>query len=347
MRKKALIYSLFVSVVLTGATQIHAQDLNNPGEYMSAVSNAHLEMNQKYMAYMSAAAHGRRARKVEKLRQQALNSIMDSKTKTISLPYYKGDNSLRQSSINYIQLCYNVFNEDYNKIVNMEEIAEQSIDQMEAYILLQEKTSEKIREASNKMTQAGKDFAAKYNVQIISAKDELGEKMEKASKLNHYINRIFIIFFKCNFQDGQIVNKINAKKINEVEQSRTALLKYAQEGLAGLDTLRTFEGDAQLSNACRQLLQFYKRMAEQDIPKIIEFFDKQDNFEKLKRNMDAKASKSKEDIDAYNAAVKDVNNSINGFNQLNNRINALRDEMNKNWEATEKAFQDAHMPYYK
>jgi uncharacterized protein YoxC len=63
--------------------------------------------------------------------------------------------------------------------------------------------------------------------------------------------------------------------------------------------------------------------------------------------MDAKASKSKEDIDAYNAAVKDVNNSINGFNQLNNRINALRDEMNKNWEATEKAFQDAHMPYYK
>ncbi|MGR9902801.1 hypothetical protein ACUOGF_23115, partial [Escherichia coli] len=60
---------------------------------MTAISSAYGDMNQKYMAYVSAAAHGRRARKVEKLRQQALASIDASRDKTIMLPLYKGDNS--------------------------------------------------------------------------------------------------------------------------------------------------------------------------------------------------------------------------------------------------------------
>src|SRR3954466_4415748 len=124
-----------------------AQTSDDPGAYMTMISTTQNEMNQKYMAYMSAAAHGRRAKKVEKLRQDVLESIQNSRYKATDMPYYKGDKTLRQSSIEYIQLCYNVFNDDYGKIVNMEDIAEQSYDEMQAYILLQEKTSEKIHGA--------------------------------------------------------------------------------------------------------------------------------------------------------------------------------------------------------
>src|SRR5580658_919918 len=83
-----------------------AQTLDNPGQYMTAITNARGDMDNKYMQYISAAAHGRRARKVEKLRQQVLDNIMQSKYNTIDLPKFKGDNSLRQGSIDYIQLCY-------------------------------------------------------------------------------------------------------------------------------------------------------------------------------------------------------------------------------------------------
>src|SRR5438874_12824447 len=93
----------------------HAQMIENAGDYMSAMTNAQTEMDQKYMAYVSASAHSRRARKVEKLRAAALESINNSKYKTIDLPKYKGDNSLRQASIDYIQFCYRIFNEDYSK----------------------------------------------------------------------------------------------------------------------------------------------------------------------------------------------------------------------------------------
>ena len=68
---------LFSTLILTlfASTKTFAQDLSNPGAYMNAIGNAHVEMNKKYMAYMSAAAHIHRKRKIEKMRIQALESI--------------------------------------------------------------------------------------------------------------------------------------------------------------------------------------------------------------------------------------------------------------------------------
>ena len=92
----------FLAPAFAGMLFLHlsmtAQNLDNPGDYMTAITKARGEMDTKYMQYMSAAAHGRRARKVEKLRQEVLDNITDSRYKTTDLPIYKGDNSLRKSS---------------------------------------------------------------------------------------------------------------------------------------------------------------------------------------------------------------------------------------------------------
>jgi hypothetical protein len=117
--------------------------------------------------------------------------------------------------------------------------------------------------------------------------------------------------------------------------------------LAALDALRTFEGDGQLANACRQLLNFYKTSAEVNAPKMLDFYLKQDSFEKLKKNFEAKSSKTKEDVDAYNAGVKEINNASNLFNQLNNNANNSRTQLLQAFEEAQKAFADAHMPFYK
>ncbi len=209
--------------------------IENAGDYMTAMSNAQIEMDQKYMAYVSASAHSRRARKIEKLRAQALESINNAKYKTIDLPKYKGDNSLRQASIDYIQFCYRIFNEDYSKIVNMEEIAEQSVDQMQAFLLLEEKTSEKLQEASENLAKAEKQFAAKYNVNLVDTKNDLTDKMGTAGKVNTYCDKLYIIFFKCNWEDGQLFNALNAHKLNDAEQARNSLIGFAKEGMEALE----------------------------------------------------------------------------------------------------------------
>ncbi len=345
--KQILFSLLIIPSVISG--NCFAQDMSNPGTYMTAISNAQTEMNQKYMAYMSAAAHSRKARKIDKLRQQVLKSIEDSRFKTIDIPIYKGDNSLRQSSIDYIKLCYNVFNDDYAKIINLEDIAEQSFDEMQAYLLLQEKTDEKINEANEKMSAASKAFAEKYNVNVVEEKNELGDKLGVAGKLTRYRNDVYLVFFKCSWQDGEIVKAMNAGKITEAEQGRNSLTRYVNEGLASLDTLKSFEGDPSLANTCKRALGFYKKTAEVDLPKQMDYFLKKENFEKIKKAFDAKSQsdRTKKDVDAFNDGVKEINNATNTFNDINKNLNTGRDEVLNNWNDAEKSFTDAHMPYYK
>jgi hypothetical protein len=332
------------------ASGVYSQTIENAGDYMTAMSNAQLEMNQKYMAYVSASAHSRRAKKIEKLRSQALESINDAKYKATNLPKYKGDNSLRQASIDYIQFCYRIFNEDYSKIVNMEEIAEQSVDQMQAFLLLEEKTSEKLQEANETLTKAEKEFAAKYKVNLVDTKSDLTEKMGMAGKVNSYTDKVYIIFFKCNWEDGQLFSALNAHHLNDAEQARNSLVGFATDGLQQLqsDSIRAFNGNSSLSAGCRDALQFYSNMAKNDVPKLTDFYLKEENFNKIKKFLEAKGSnRTKEDVDQYNKAVKDINLSANSFNQLNQSLNTRRQEVVQNWENAEKSFRDDLIPYYK
>ena len=321
----------------------------DPGAYMTAISNAEMGMNKTYLAYMSAVAHSGRARKVEKMRQQTLQSILDCKYKISDLPFFRGDNSLRKSSMDYVDMCYKIFNDDYAHIVNMEDLIEQSFDEMQLYILLQEKTSEKLREAADKVGAAQNAFATKYSVKIIDVKSAVSENMEITGKINHYRDQLYLIFFKCNWQDGQITEAINAKKITGLEEARNALAAYAKEGLLALDSLNNFKGDHSLAQACKQALQFYQKPAENDMPKITDFYLKEENFNKLKKAADAKGQNNltKQDVEAYNKAVNEYNASINAYNQLNANINTGRNQVIDNYNNASKQFLDTHIPHMK
>lgn len=345
----------FTSLIITATlsfflfTHVTAQNNDNPAEYMDNLGKIHRKMNETYMAYLSQAAHGRRARKLEKMREKVLETITNCRYEASALPMYKGDNSLRKESMDYMMLVYNVFNDDYRKIVNMEEIAEQSFDEMEAYILLQEKTSEKLSVASDNMDKSFSDFAKKNNITLIQTKTELSQKMEQASDLNHYVNKIYLLFFKCNWEDGKLTEALNAKKLNDVEQARNALIKYANEGLASLDTIKPFAGDGSLAAACKRALQFYKKNAEQEVPKQTDYLLKSENFDKIKKTFEAKSQRdrTKEDVDNYNKGVKEINAVMNVANQSGSNTNQMRTQIVNEWNDAEKNYNDAHMPYYK
>lgn len=344
-RKSTLL--LLIAAFAFLSIPVAAQNLDNPGDYMTAMVKARGDMDAKYMQYMSAAAHGRRARKVEKLRQEVLDNITNSRYKTTDLPIYKGDNTLRQSSIDYIQLCYTIFSEDYKKIINMEELAEQSVDEMQAYLLLQQKIEEKLHDGYAVLDKVTHDFAAKYNVTLTTEQSPLGNKLEETGKVNTYTNTIYLIFFKCNWEDNQMVKAMNDQKVNDAEQARNALLGFANEGLKALDTVKPFEGDPALINACKHALGFYKQAAEKDMPKLTDFFVKQEEFKKLKKDFDANSNHTQADVNSFNKAVKDINNAANDYNQTNNKVNSGRNQTVNEWTAAEKDFQDQHVPHYR
>lgn len=330
-------------------SQAFSQDMDNPGTYMTAITKARGDMDAKYMAYVSAAAHGRRARKVEKLRQEVLDNITECRYKTTDLPVYKGDNSLRQASIDYIKLTYIIFSEDYKKIVDVEELAEQSVDEMQAYLLLQDKVNQKLNEGWGNLDKATKEFAAKYHVTLTQEVSPLGMKMQVADRLNKHMNAVFLAFFKCNWEDNQMVKAMNDRKVNDMEQARSALINYAAEGLKALDTVKPLDGDASLIVSCRKALQWYRQTADKDVPKLTDFYVKEEEFDKLKKSFEAKSGsgRTKADVDAYNKAVNDINASVKGFNQTNQKINAARTAALNDFNETERRFADEHMPHYR
>ncbi|HRO48114.1 hypothetical protein [Agriterribacter sp.] len=321
----------------------------SPVDYMEQIDKAEQEANQKYLAYVSAAAHSGRIKKVERMRQQLLDGIINSRNNLRGIPLYKGEKELRQSSIDYLDLLYHVFNEDYVKIVNIEEIAEQSFNEMQAYLLLQEKTSEKLNDAQAKRNDASKKFAEKYNIRLLEEASAMSEKMNKAADVIKYRNGIYLLFFKCNWQWNEMNKTIQSSKVNDIEQARNAVMTYADEGLTSLGTLKGFDGDASLVNTCKQILNRYRLVADKEVPGIITFILASENFEKVKKSFDARPERErkKQDVDQYNKAVEEMNAGVNRFNAANKSLYETNKDLVNLWQKTDKDFSDGHTPYFR
>ena len=346
---KLLLRILLCTLFLCTTALSFSQDFSTPDGYLTHFSKTIETMNQTYMNYLSAVSHGKRARKVEKLRVKTLDAILNAKGEIMGAPGYKGDKTYKQAMTEYIQICYAVFNEDYRKIVDMEEIAEQSYDGMEAYLLAQKKAGEKLHEAGDKQRLAFNAFAAKNNITVTERKDDLDLKLEKAGKVNDYYDKIYLIFFKSYRQDLYLADAIGKADLSAMEQSRNALETYATEGLQQLEALGSFESDATVLAACKEALKFYKQLATQKMEPVSNFIMASDNFNKLKKTFDKlpASKRTQADVDNFNKAVNDINKGTNAFNKANTDINKERNKMLDNWNKAVKDFMDAQMPYAK
>jgi hypothetical protein len=321
-----------------------AQGFENAGDYLGYINKSKEELTATYLSYMSAVAHNR-ARKVEKRRMDLLNTISETRYKIQGMPAWKGDKSFRDSSVGYIKLLNNVFNEDYAKIVNMEEIAEQSYDLMEAYMLAQEKVQEKLHDASERQNELQKKFAATNNINLISVENDLDRKGKEVNALMKHYDEVYLVFFKPYKQEMYLIDAVNRKNIVAIEENKNSLKKFAEEGLKKLQGFKGYNNDPSIIVACRDALQFYKNEAEQT-QVITDFVLKEENFTKAKKAFDSKpaAKRTKTEIDDFNKAVNDFNEAVNNYNKVNKQINKDREKVLDNWNGSVKKYLDDYMP---
>jgi hypothetical protein len=338
--KKVLLVTL---IIVFNFPVTHAQDYSSAGAYMSYFSDQYKVVSKDMWDYMSAIARGKNARKVENRRKELVASVKQVKSKIAAVRPYKEDASLRDSTVAFLQLNYDILNDDYEKIVDLEEIAEQSYDDMEAYMNIRKKANEKMNEASESIEGAQKRFAAAHDVNLLEDNSKLSKKIERADKAFNYYDQVFLIYFKSGIQETKMVEAFNKSDMNSAEQCKNALKQYAAEGVDKLKEIKPYEGDASVTVACKNLLDFYKKEAELKAPIVIDFYLKKENFEKLKNAMDAKGkSATKEEIDEYNKSVKDYNAMTGSFNKTNDEMNRERSEKLNAWNNAVKAFLDKH-----
>lgn len=328
--------------------QVNGQNLNSPGEYISFIGSQYSEITKDMLSYMSSVAHSKNARKTENKRKEIIQTNREARKKIAGMPAFQGDKSLRDSAVAFLDLSHHVLNDDYDKIIDMEEVAEQSYDAMEAYLLAQEKASDKMEEAGKRLDIVQKDFAAKYKVDLVEKQDEVSKKMEQASRASKYNRVVYLIFFKSYKQDLYLVDAVSKKNVNGIEQNKNSLLQYADEGLAKLDSLKSFQGDNSLILSCRQALLFYKDEVKK-IPTLVGYYIKEENFQKIKKAFDAKkqSDRTQADVDQYNKAANEMNKSINEYNTTNTQLNENRNKVIEGWNKASAAFLAKHTPKYK
>jgi hypothetical protein len=344
MTSRIIFIAAFYAVVFQ-FSQSFAQE--SPVEHMNVLADREEILSQKYMSYINEVAHGNRARKMEKRREDLVNSVRESIREAGKARPYKGDVSLREAYKEYWTVLLSVFNEDYHKIVDMEEVAEQSYDAMEAYLLIQEKAGQRLNEAYDKVPTAYYAFAERHGVRLVEGqKSKLSRKLDQAGLVNKYFNYVYLVYFKSTVQEGMMLKGLNTSDINAVEQARSSMEKYATEGLQRLDTMKTFKNDGSVITACRKVLEFQKSEAAKALA-FTAFLSKVDEFNKIKKAYDAKpqAKRTQSDVDTYNKAVGDYNSAINEYNKVNGELNNGRTKVMDHWERTRKQFLDRHVPH--
>jgi ribosomal 50S subunit-associated protein YjgA (DUF615 family) len=163
-----------------------------------------------------------------------------------------------------------------------------------------------------------------------------------------YYNRIYLTFFKCNSNETYLLKALEKKDVNGIEQNKNALIKNCTDNLPKLDKIGAFEEDASLIKVAKDLLNFYKSEASDKVPILSEYLVKNDNFQKLKKEMDKKGSSStQEDADKYNAAVKDINDTVNTYNKTTNDLNNSRNKLINEMNDAVESFMSKHIPRHK
>lgn len=349
--KTRIVQLILILTLCFPATSLMAQDadLSTAGGYMNAISNEYEQISQDMLSYISAAAHSRRAKKIEKKRKEVVGTMSEAIRKVKRMPGFEGDNTYRDAVLAYLNVRYSVMNEDYARIVDMEEVAQQSYDEMEAYLNMEAAIDRKLDAAHLEFAEAQRVFASANNINLVSSDDKLSEKMKKAGQVTEYGNKLFLIYFKVKIEEKHFIDAIQSGDMNALEQRRTSMVKYAEEGFEKLREAGSFDGDNSLLVAVNDILKFYQKEASTDGPRFENFYLIKDQFEQVKATLEGKkpSERTQADIDTYNDLVAKYNAGIKAYNKMISDGNKNRTEVMERYEKTRGKFRNKHTPRYR
>lgn len=324
-----------------------AQDFKTPVEYLNYIGKETDVISKSTWNYTKAVAHSKSARKIDATRKTLIKSIQNASKKVLNLKDgYKGDTEYRDQLLNYLSISEKFINDDYGKIIDLQEVAEQSYDFMEAYITARDLVNQKINDEVEKLNTNQKLFGNKYNIQITEDNSALGKKMKASNEVFKYHTQLYLIFFKVNVTDINLSNAIQKKDLNSIQQNASSLELYADEGLEKLKTIAPYNKDASLINATKKALEFYKKEALEMTPKVVNFLMLNQKVEDSQASLEKKPEKqrTKQEIDNFNNLVKEVNKEVGKYNKLNSKFFQEKVALNNSWEQIGADFISKHVP---
>lgn len=344
MSRKLLLLIPFLIITST----CNAQKFRTALDYMNFISRQQVLIVKSSWRYTQAIAHSKNDRTIDKKRTILIRSIDRAIMKITKAQGFDGDTEYKEKVLNNLQINKSLLLNEYSEIIDMQEVAEQSYDDMEAYILAQRLADQKMAEAQQEYEDNFYAFAKKHDIKIFEGKSELGKKMEISNQVFDYYNDLYLIFFKVHFNESNLLDAIGNKDISAIRQNINALKMAVQEGLEEVDKKPLYKKDDRIAEATKEVFQIHLNEANNTIPQILDYLVLQEDFEKIKVAIEktAEADRTQEQIDRYNNKVDELENKREIINKL---IDKLFKERNKKLERLDKAnakFLDKHVPKY-
>lgn len=339
--RHTLLFVLFLSFTFSAT----AQDFKTPVEYLNFLAKESNAIQQSTWKYTKAVAHSKSARKIDATRKTLIKSIQAATKKIAGAKNgYKSDTEYRDQLLNYYSLLEKYINEDYANIIDMQEVAEQSYDFMEAYITARDLVNEKINTEVEKVNTGQKAFANKYGITINDDQSELGKKMAISNEVFEHQSDMYLIFFKVYITDANLMKAVEKKDVSAMQQNASSLEQYALEGLEKIKTAKPYKNDPMLVNATKKILEFYKKEALEFTPATLDFLMLNQKMEDTKKAMDSKSAPSKDEVAAYNKLVGDVNKALGNYNKLNTKYFNDKNTAITAWNTASDGFVAKHVP---
>uniref|UniRef100_UPI004048541E LIC11966 family surface protein n=1 Tax=Roseivirga sp. TaxID=1964215 RepID=UPI004048541E len=348
--KRSILTFLIIVVFSYINSTVSAQEILSPVDYTSRISEETKEIAIDMMQYASASAHGKSDRKVDKRRRELIRTSLNAIKAVQDLNPYTGDSSYRDAVVNALYLAHAVFVEDYEQIIDIEELSTSSYDYMETYLAAVEMANHKLQTAYTRRNEAERAFALMHNITLVESKNDLARDLELSNEVNRYSNSIYLLLFKNNLEMDYLTTSMNEGDIPRMEIHLNNLKKYSQEGIDVLDSMSSFKRtDNSLINSGRSLLNFYKRSISGSLNTMIDFYSTKYKFEKAQKNIESisAVNRTKEDIGEFNALVKKYNQSINSFNKANSDFGNSRTNLLNQYNKAVEDFFDRHIPKYR
>ena len=329
------------------ATLSNAQEFKTPVDYLNYIGKETDIISKSTWKYTTTVAHTKNARRIDANRKALIKSIQNATKKIEALKDgYKGDVEYRDQLLAYLSISEKQINQEYEKIIDMQEVAEQSYDEMEAYIMTRDLVNKKINEEIEKLNANQKIFANKYNIQIGEDTSELGKKMKLSNEVFENQTQLYLIFFKVNYTESVLSKAIESNDISAIQQNSNALEQYSNEGMEKLKTFKPFKNDMSLVLATKKVLEFTKKEALELAPTTVSFMMLNQKFQESKKVIDNKSasSRTKEEVDNFNKLVNEVNNEVGNYNKTINKFNVDRSNVINNWNVTSDNFIAKYVP---
>ncbi|ALM20406.1 hypothetical protein AAT17_03740 [Nonlabens sp. MIC269] len=337
---------LFVTLLfLLSFAFAKAQQFDDMGEYLNFMNKEYRSISKRSWKLTQAVAHSKRDKTIQKRKQQLIKAINNSMNRIKKAETVGGD-EYKNETLKIMQFRIDIMNEEFEKVIDLEKIAQESYDAMEAYILAQEALDEKSAEVELQYEKAVKEFGNKNNINFTDEESELGNKMRKAGEVFDYKNDLFLIYFKVKINEIYLFQSLEKQDVNGLQQNANALKTEALAGIEKLKTYKGFNNDKSLILAINKSFKNYVKMADTYIAPITDFLIYQKDFEKLKTTLDKTSpnKRTKKMVDDFNKKVDEVNKKLKLYNKAQSGLVNNANKFNTSIANSFDNFVQKHIP---